>query len=341
MEESMTEFAADDELADGEDGRQDEAEPGTPVSAEVERADAESSQESPSAPPAEEPSTQQPDPAQEQATQESLFSAEEPPVPAPEGEEPVTSFNAPVDDLAAVHADLAAEPTEDAAAAVHLPGDETEAHEPEGNEPEAQQAVSLPGETTESDVTRQLAPVLPVTDEPAETQGAETVAPGIAAAAESADEEAAAAVVEAGEPVGSDDEPEAVEALLDAEAEAGLLEPEPRDRIMSMPFFVYIAVWLLFTVAMVLALAGPAQAGGLDTAPVYPAFVFGGLFLTVVGPVLSLIVWSLARRRAPEGERRGLFASALLRGSLATFAGVALWWVGIIVLNYLKTGRLF
>ncbi len=63
--------------------------------------------------------------------------------------------------------------------------------------------------------------------------------------------------------------------------------------------------------------------------------------LTVAGPLLALVLWWMKRSRVLAEERQGLLAVALLRGSLATFAGVLIWWVALVVLNYFKTGRLF
>ncbi|HEY3317702.1 MAG TPA: hypothetical protein VGK50_04705 [Coriobacteriia bacterium] len=161
------------------------------------------------------------------------------------------------------------------------------------------------------------------------------------AAETAADAEAGAgiALAEAGVPEGQDDDADAVEALLDEEAAEGLLEPP--DRTLSVPFFVYDGVWLVFAIAMVVALRDAAVAGALDTAPAYPMFVLVALVLTVVGPLLAVFLWWLRRSHAAKGERTGLLASALLRGALATFAGVAMWTLARVVLDYLRTGRFF
>jgi hypothetical protein len=185
---------------------------------------------------------------------------------------------------------------------------------------------------------------LGTTDTPEEAEPAPdvTLVAAVAAAEGAAEEEAAEAIVEAGVPEGSDDDPEAVEALLDAEAEAEI-EPLPRDRWLSVPFYVYLGVWLVFSIAMVVVLRDSAVAGGgaLVAAPAYPAFIFAGFALAVAGPLLSIAVWLLARARSSAEERRGLLAIALLRGALSTFAGVAMWWIALVVLNYFKTGRFF
>jgi hypothetical protein len=192
----------------------------------------------------------------------------------------------------------------------------------------------------------------PVDMTPEDAAAAAAAAAAFAAAATSAHEDAVEAVLESGAPEGADNDADAVEALLEAEAEEPavraemdepilLAPPERKDRTLSVPFYVYLGVWFVFSVAMVLVLQAAAITGTLDRAPEYPMFVLGGLVLTVIGPVLTLFVFAISWWGKPKGERRGLFATAMLRGSLATFAGVAMWYVAIIVLNYLKTGRLY
>lgn len=238
---------------------------------------------------------------EEQAAQDALFTAE-PLAPEPvAAEEGVTSFGGAPDDLDVVRADL-------------------QGTEAEGGE-------SVPAESEEQPGEQVL-----------EMAGA-GVAEAVAAAQEDAETEAAEAIAEAGVPAGSDDDPEAVEALLDAEIAEGLVEP--RDRTLSLPFFIYDAVWFVFAVTMVLVLRGSALAGTLDASSVYAAFVIIGLVLTIAGPVLALVLWYLKRSRTEEDERSGLFASAMLRGALATFAGVAMWWLARVVLDYFRTGRFF
>ncbi len=165
------------------------------------------------------------------------------------------------------------------------------------------------------------------------------VAETAAEVAADAEAEAGMVLAEAGVPEGQDDDADAVEALLDEEAAEGLLERP--DRTLSVPFFVYDGVWLVFAIAMVVALRDAAVAGTLDTAPAYPMFVLLALILTVLGPLLAVFLWWLRRSQATKAERTGLLASALLRGALATFAGVAMWTIARVVLDYLRTGRFF
>lgn len=178
------------------------------------------------------------------------------------------------------------------------------------------------------------------TAEAGEEPAAAAPTDGTAAARETTEGDEEAAIVAAtGAPEGASDDADAVEALLDAETQAGVFEM-PRDRTMSVPFFVYLGVWFVFAVTMVVLLQGAAVAKALDSASSYPIFVFVGLTLTALGPLLAVFLWVLKRSRSSAEERTGLFATAILRGALATFGGVVMWWIALVVLNYMKTGRL-
>lgn len=252
--------------------------------------------------------------AAEQAEQGSLFTADVPPiVPAePAEDERVTAFGGEPDDLEAIRMELGVD----------------EAVPDTGASPDEPVLDVAPDEQPETTVVEGDMTAAPAVD-------------AVEAAAVEAEAEGVAALTEAGVPEGADDDADAVEALLDAEAEEGLLENERPDRTLSLPYFVYVGVWLVFTIAMVVVLRDAAVAKQLDTEPAYPLFVLGGLVLTVLGPILSVVLWFIKRRSAEQDERVGLFASAILRGSLATFAGVVLWMIGLLALNYLKTGRLY
>lgn len=249
-----------------------------------------------------------------QGSQDALFTTDLPPAVQPETDEGVTVFGEH-DDTAAVREGLeGAQPPAEESPAGEVEPDA--AAEWETLPPP--EAVSPPAEVPETPAEAAEVPAeTPV--EPAPTPES--------------------AVVEAGLPAGADDDADAVEALLDAEAEAGLLERP--DRTLSVPFLVYDGIWLVFAIAMVAVLRTPALAGTLDSTPAYPVFVLAGLVLTVAGPLLAVALWWIARSRVTPGERRGLFASAFLRGALATFAGVALWLVARVVLDFMRTGRLY
>jgi hypothetical protein len=72
--------------------------------------------------------------------------------------------------------------------------------------------------------------------------------------------------------------------------------------------------------------------------PEYVPLLWSGVGLTAFGPVLSLIVWLVARARRPKSARRGLFASAMTRGAFIAFSGVVLWLGTLFALDLLAAG---
>jgi hypothetical protein len=241
----------------------------------------------------------------DQTEQDALFEISSEPAPeaASAGDEGMTAFGGQPDDLAAIRMELGTDE----------PGEPAE-------EPPSEEAQQ------------------PAVADEAEQPVAES-AEAVVEAQASAEDEASEAVVEAGVPEGADDDPDAVEALLDEETAEGLLERP--DRTLWLPFLLYDAVWLVFAITMVLTLRTAATANALDAAAAYPVFVLVALVLTVAGPLLAVLLWWLVRSRTEPEERGGLFATAMLRGALATFAGVAMWWVARVVLDFLRTGRFF
>ncbi|MDP2299253.1 MAG: hypothetical protein U1E08_05915 [Coriobacteriia bacterium] len=146
-----------------------------------------------------------------------------------------------------------------------------------------------------------------------------------------------------------------VEPVLD-EAEAPKVEPEPgvsddepsdgtaADAVLVeavdggltwVPYAVYLGAWIALSglSAYLLDSATPEQPA--RWLPVYAPLVFAGLALAVLGPLLSLAVWLVARSRRSADRRRGLLASALTRGALAAFFGAMVWIVTLYMLEVL------
>jgi hypothetical protein len=70
----------------------------------------------------------------------------------------------------------------------------------------------------------------------------------------------------------------------------------------------------------------------------YGYFVLGGLVLTALGPLLIPFIWLLARHGVEKGRRGGLFVRTAFWCALSTLAGVALWWLTIMVLDAVRLG---
>ncbi len=118
-------------------------------------------------------------------------------------------------------------------------------------------------------------------------------------------------------------------------------EPAPVERagcIPWWPFLVYDAVWAAFSAALVWLLL-QAPVGPVYEYEVYRLSLIVGLTLTVFGPVLIIIVW-LACKGSAKGSAGTLFVDALVRGSVATFGGVAMWFVALIIIDQLRLGRI-
>ena len=92
------------------------------------------------------------------------------------------------------------------------------------------------------------------------------------------------------------------------------------------PFLAYAGVWALYAIGLALVMKPAAAGGSLFASPYYQMFLWGGLVLAIAGPLLVLLVWLIARRGYEKGRRGGLFSSALIKGAVALFVGVVLWW---------------
>lgn len=104
-----------------------------------------------------------------------------------------------------------------------------------------------------------------------------------------------------------------------------------------VPFWTLDAVWLSLTVAVTVILWRAPAATFADGLP-YAILVLGGAALAFTGLVTGLVVWLVARRRAGEDERAGLGLALWTRALAWTAGGVALWWVGLLVLDLHHAG---
>ncbi len=192
-----------------------------------------------------------------------------------------------------------------------------------------------------SSAAAELEETAPAEPEGEQEAGQQTLEMGAAEAAVPAPEAAAAvAVAESTTHVatyGDQDLDEMVAQLktsapeVEEEEGAAAAQDEPvkdtRKLTLTWPFLAYVGVWIVFAGAFTYLMRAPAAAGDIMAWPYYRYFVWGGIGLAVLGLVLILGVWLFARSRREPGDRAGQFTSALLKGSIAIFVGVALWWV--------------
>jgi len=110
-------------------------------------------------------------------------------------------------------------------------------------------------------------------------------------------------------------------------------------RVSWWPFIVYDLFWLAFAGFMVWQFQQlPADVALFDS-DLYPAFLLGGIVLTIAGPLLILAAW-FASWGKPGAHKGHLFVSALIKGAIATAIGVTLWWGAILVLDQLRLGAM-
>lgn len=105
------------------------------------------------------------------------------------------------------------------------------------------------------------------------------------------------------------------------------------------PFLVELGVWGAFVGVSAWQLWLASAKGPMFASTVYPFTLLGGLVLTAAGPALILAVW-ISQLGGPEG-RGARFVSALVKGSVITLAGAAMWWGTLAALDFVRLGRLF
>jgi len=137
----------------------------------------------------------------------------------------------------------------------------------------------------------------------------------------------------------AEDEPGTTGALPVAQADAELAEGVGSG-LTWIPYAGYLAAWLLLAGASAYLLRDATPESPARWTPEYAVIVWTGVGLTALGPLLSLVVWLVARSRRPASARRGLFVSALIRGALTAVFGVLIWAATIYVLELVATGVL-
>lgn len=118
------------------------------------------------------------------------------------------------------------------------------------------------------------------------------------------------------------------------------MEPacRPKDYLAGWPFLLYLLMWVALAALTVISLNGPEKTAMPLEAPAYPVLLVAALALVALGPLLSLIVWLIARSKAPVDCRSGLLATALVRGAAATLAGILMWWGALMLVDVLRLG---
>lgn len=112
----------------------------------------------------------------------------------------------------------------------------------------------------------------------------------------------------------------------------------PKSYLAGWPFLLYLLIWVGLAVFTYLSLNGPDAATVPLDDPSYPVLLAAAVALVGLGPVLSFVVWLIARAKAPSDCRSGLLTTALVRGAAATLAGVLAWWGALLLVDALRLG---
>jgi len=214
---------------------------------------------------------------------------------------------------------------------------------PEHQDNEQDRSVEPLDETASTGVDTGATPAEAAETEAAESEAAE-FAPAEAAEAEAAE------VAPAAEPVV--EVPAAEEPSLDeAIAALPVIEDHPAPEspdaalvegvvggVTWIPFAIYLGLWIVLAGVSAYLLYDAAADQPARWMPEYVPLLWSGVGLTVFGPVLSLVVWLVARSRRPSTSRRGLFASAMTRGAVVAFFGVAIWIATLFALEVFAAG---
>jgi hypothetical protein len=156
----------------------------------------------------------------------------------------------------------------------------------------------------------------------------------------SAEQDATAAA--AGESL--DDIPPATEAAAANAAAAAFAADvaEPASSGLGVPwwpFLAYLGLWVVLVAVAIWQFLQVPPGHPVYETTIYSYTVLGGLIMTAAGPLLIAAVWLASWLDRPKGARVGLLSSALIKGATATLGGVVLWWIALIIVDYMRLGR--
>jgi len=106
------------------------------------------------------------------------------------------------------------------------------------------------------------------------------------------------------------------------------------------PYLVYLGAWVVLASAAVWQLMQLPVGQVAYESTAYSLTILGGLIMMAVGPLLILAVWFGTRANRSADHRTGLLTSALLKGAFVTLSGAIVWWAALVIVDYLRLGRL-
>ena len=122
-------------------------------------------------------------------------------------------------------------------------------------------------------------------------------------------------------------------------AETVAVEP-PVTTVSIWPFVGYVVVWLAAAGYTVWQFTQIPAGTALFETEFYRTSMLGGLVLLAAGPALFLIVWIVSWIGVKNARGGAMFFSALIKGAVATLLGALIWWGALLLMDYLRLGRL-
>ena len=124
-----------------------------------------------------------------------------------------------------------------------------------------------------------------------------------------------------------------------AEAESAQLAVDSGS-VPTWPFVVYVLVWLIAAgVGVWEFLQVPAGLAIFENS-MYATSIMAGIGLLILGPVLLLIVWAATFFTRENARGGALFVSAFIKGASATLLGAVIWMGALMLIDFLRVGRL-
>ena len=110
--------------------------------------------------------------------------------------------------------------------------------------------------------------------------------------------------------------------------------------VANWPFVLYVALWFAAAgIGVWEFLQVPAGQAIFDSG-FYVTSVIVGLGLLALGPVILLVVWVVTLFTREDARGGVLFISALIKGASATLLGAIIWMGALMLIDFLRVGRL-
>ena len=110
--------------------------------------------------------------------------------------------------------------------------------------------------------------------------------------------------------------------------------------VPTWPFAVYVLVWLIAAGVGVWEFLQVPAGLAIFNNSMYATSIMAGIGLLILGPVLLLIVWAVTFFTRENARGGSLFVSAFIKGASATLLGAIIWMGALMLIDFLRVGRL-